>query len=75
LLGSWFKQGAIRLSIGHTVGTGFNMTYTLKVEQNELTGEYYFILPELLLKEMNWRTGDNIEWVNNKDGTFTLKKV
>jgi bifunctional DNA-binding transcriptional regulator/antitoxin component of YhaV-PrlF toxin-antitoxin module len=51
------------------------MTYTLKVEQNELTGEYYFILPELLLKEMNWRTGDNIEWVNNKDGTFTLKKV
>jgi hypothetical protein len=51
------------------------MTYTLKVEQNELTGEYYFILPEFLLKEMNWKTGDNIEWVNNKNGTFTLKKV
>jgi len=51
------------------------MTYTLKVEQNELTGEYYFILPETLLKEMNWKTGDNIEWVSNKNGTFTLKKV
>ena len=75
MLRFWFKQGAIRLSIGHIVGTGFNMTYTLKVEQNELTGEYYFILPEFLLKEMNWKTGDNIEWVNNKNGTFTLKKV
>jgi len=52
-----------------------NMTYTLKVEQNEITGEYYFILPEDFLKKMKWKEGDNIEWINNKDGTFTLKKV
>jgi bifunctional DNA-binding transcriptional regulator/antitoxin component of YhaV-PrlF toxin-antitoxin module len=51
------------------------MTYTLKVEQNEITGEYYFILPEKLLKLMNWQEGDNIQWIDNKDSSFTLKKV
>lgn len=59
----------------HTNGMVSNMTYTLKVEQNEITGEYYFILPEDFLKKMKWKEGDNIEWINNKDGTFTLKKV
>ena len=28
------------------------MNYTLKVEQNEVTGEYYIILPKKLLKEL-----------------------
>jgi bifunctional DNA-binding transcriptional regulator/antitoxin component of YhaV-PrlF toxin-antitoxin module len=51
------------------------MTYTLKVEQNEITGEYYFILPEKLLQKMGWKEGDNIEWTSNKNGSVTLKKV
>jgi bifunctional DNA-binding transcriptional regulator/antitoxin component of YhaV-PrlF toxin-antitoxin module len=51
------------------------MTYTLKVEQNETTGEYYIILPEKLLKRMKWETGDNVEWTANKNGSVTLKKV
>jgi bifunctional DNA-binding transcriptional regulator/antitoxin component of YhaV-PrlF toxin-antitoxin module len=51
------------------------MTYTLKVEQNEITGEYYFILPKKLLKQMNWKEGDNIQWTSNKNGSVTLKKV
>jgi len=50
------------------------MTYTLKVEQNEITGEYYFILPEDLLEQMDWTEGDNIKWIDNRDGSFTLKK-
>jgi bifunctional DNA-binding transcriptional regulator/antitoxin component of YhaV-PrlF toxin-antitoxin module len=51
------------------------MIYTLKVEQNETTGEYYFILPEQLLKQMGWKEGDNIKWNCHKDGSVTLKKV
>lgn len=50
------------------------MSYTLKVEQNELTGEYYIILPEALLKEMNWKAGDKIKWIKRKD-SFVLKKI
>lgn len=36
-------------------------------------GEYYLVtdFPELL----GWKEGDELEWVDNEDGTFTLKKV
>ena len=51
------------------------MTYTLKVEQNEKTGEYFVLLPEELLEQVDWDEGDNIQWVDNKDSSFTLKKV
>lgn len=50
-------------------------SYSLRVEHNEVTDEYYIILPEQLLKEVGWKTGDNIKWKINKDGTFTLKKI
>lgn len=51
------------------------MSYTLKVEYNENTDEYYFILPKKLLKQVGWKQGDTIKWIDNKDGTFTLKKI
>jgi nitrous oxide reductase accessory protein NosL len=57
-----------------TAGTGFSMTYTLKVEQHEKTGECFILLPEDLLEQVDWQEGDNIEWIDNKDGSFTLKK-
>jgi len=49
--------------------------YTLKVEYNEASDEYYIILPEKLLSDINWKAGDKIKWKKNKDGSFTLKKV
>ena len=51
-----------------------NMSYTLKVEQNEATGECFILLPEDLLEQMDWTEGDNIKWIDNRDGSFTLKK-
>jgi hypothetical protein len=48
--------------------------YTTKVEKDE-NGESYLILPETLLLEMGWDENTNLEWVDNKDGTFSLKKV
>jgi len=50
------------------------MSYTLKVECNEVTGEYYIILPEKLLKEMGWKEGDKIKWTKKKD-SYILTKV
>jgi len=50
------------------------MTYTLKVEYNKNTDEYYIILPKELLNQVGWSAGDNIKWKKNKDGSFTLSK-
>ncbi|NBW58320.1 AbrB/MazE/SpoVT family DNA-binding domain-containing protein [bacterium] len=52
-----------------------NNTYTLKVEQNEITEEYYVILPEQLLKKLNWKPGDTISWHIKKDGSIFVKKA
>ena len=52
-----------------------NMAYTLKVEQNEATGECFIILPEELLEQMDWDEGDNVQWIDNRDSSFTLKKI
>jgi len=51
------------------------MNYTLKVEYNENSDEYYVILPKNLLKELKWKNGDQIEWKVKKDGSIVLKKV
>jgi len=51
------------------------MTYTLKVEYNKNTDEYYFVLPPSLLKELNWKEGDVIDWKLKKDGSIILKKI
>jgi antitoxin component of MazEF toxin-antitoxin module len=51
------------------------MNYTLNVEQNEITGEYFIILPEDLLAEMDWKSGDEIEFKLNKDNSITLERV
>jgi len=50
------------------------MTYTLKVEQNELTEDYYVILPQELLNRVGWVEGDNINWKPHTNGSFILTK-
>jgi len=63
-----------KLLAGLIVGSLCNMTHTLTVEQNELTGECYIALPEELLNQVGWIEGDEIIWKHQKDGSFMLKK-
>ena len=50
------------------------MIYTLTVQQNELTEEYFMILPQELLDRVGWAEGDNIKWKSHKNGSFILTK-
>ena len=47
-------------------------TYTINVGEDE-QGQF-LPLPDELLKEVGWKAGDLIEWIDNKDGTWTMKK-
>ncbi|WP_050907882.1 MbcA/ParS/Xre antitoxin family protein [Vibrio harveyi] len=38
-------------------------------------GEAFFNIPEILQKELQGNEGDQIEWMDNKDGSWTLRKV
>lgn len=50
------------------------MNYTLTVEHNKNSDEYYIILPKELLDKMGWVEGDKIKWKKHGEG-FSLTKV
>lgn len=48
-------------------------SYTLPVE---CKGDDCFVtIPEEVLDKTGWDAGDTLEWVSNKDGSFTVKYV
>ena len=38
-------------------------------------GNLYFDIPTDILKRYGWEDGDDIEFIDNKDGSLTLRKV
>lgn len=49
--------------------------WRLPVEADGPSGEYFITFPNDLLERAGLRENDTLEWVDNKDGTFTLKKA
>jgi len=49
--------------------------WILPVELDGLTGECYINLPDDLLEVANLKEGDQVEWIDRKDGSFEFKKV
>jgi hypothetical protein len=48
-------------------------SYTLDVKFRE-DGEAYIEFPDSLMDEAGWEVGDDLEWSDNGDGSFTLAK-
>ena len=49
-------------------------SYTIKVEFDEESGDYVLPFPDELILELDWKSGDVIQWIDNKDGSWTLSK-
>jgi hypothetical protein len=54
--------------------TRYSFVRTL-VEDPEHPGEILLDLGDELCEHMGWKVGDTITWIDNRDGTFTLKKA
>lgn len=50
------------------------MRRTLTVQEDPQSGDLFIELPEELMSEMNWFVGDNLQWKENKDGSWSLSK-
>ena len=50
-------------------------SWTLNVEEDPETGDYILCFPPELLEQAGWKEGDNINWIDQKDGSWLLKKV
>ncbi len=49
-------------------------TWTVTLEEDPTTGELILPFTNEMLKAVDWVEGDVIEWLNNKDGSWSLVK-
>jgi len=49
-------------------------SWTLDVKQYE-DGDYFIELNDEILAETGWKEGDVLDWTDNGDGTWSLKKL
>lgn len=49
--------------------------WQLPVDFDGLSGEYYVNFPDDLLEAAGLKEGDTVEWVDNNNGTYTLRKT
>jgi bifunctional DNA-binding transcriptional regulator/antitoxin component of YhaV-PrlF toxin-antitoxin module len=51
-------------------------TYTTQVQYDETSDDYFIILPEDLLNNLNWELGDNLEWEYDEEADgYIVRKV
>jgi hypothetical protein len=50
-------------------------TGNLVIQKDPDTGELYLELPKKTLDELGWSEDDELEWIENLDGTWTVQKV
>lgn len=49
--------------------------WTVNVEKDSTNDEYFFTLPEELVEKLSWKEGDEVEYIDNGDGSFLIKKT
>ena len=49
-------------------------SWTLTVEQDPDTGDLVLPFTPEILEELKWKEGDVLEWIDNKDGSWSLVK-
>ena len=49
-------------------------TITLE-EADDGSGDLVLPLTDEIMESVGWKTGDTLEWIDNKDGTWSIKKT
>lgn len=51
----------------------FNWTIILE-EADDGSGDLIMPFPDDLLTQAGWKEGDTLEWIDNENGSYTLRK-
>jgi len=51
-----------------------NKSWTVTLEEDLETGDLVLPFTQEILTELGWKEGDLLEWVDNKDGSWSLVK-
>lgn len=49
--------------------------WTVPIEVDGPSGEYFITLPDEVLEKVGWSENDELEWIDQKDGSFLLRKI
>jgi len=49
-------------------------SWTVTLEEDPKTGDLILPFSNEMLEEVGWREGDVLEWIDNKDGSWSLVK-
>lgn len=49
--------------------------WTVTIEEDPDTGDLILPLPQELLDLQMWKEGDTLEWIDNKDGSWSIQKA
>ena len=50
------------------------MIWTATVEEDS-NGELCIVFPPESIEGLGWQEGDTIKWIDNNDGSWTLRKI
>ena len=65
-----FSDTRLIVSIANSKKLFFNRSWSISINR-----EGVFDFPEDLLKKLDWKVGDEVDWVDQDNGTFTLTKI
>ena len=51
-----------------------NKSWTVTIEEDPVTGDLLLPFTDEILADLGWQEGDVLEWVDNKDGSWSLVK-
>jgi hypothetical protein len=52
------------------------MTWTITLESaDDGSGDLVLPLTDEIMESAGWKTGDTLEWIDNKNGTWSIKKI
>ena len=50
-------------------------SWTVIIEEDPETGDAILPLPQEMLDEVGWKSGDNLNWIDRGDGSWEIRKV
>ena len=50
-------------------------TWTVEVSMDGLTGDAFLPIPDEVMDLVEWNLYDELEWIDNKDGSYIIRKV
>ena len=49
-------------------------SWTIQVQEDPETGDCILEFPDDMMESAGWKEGDTLEWIDNEDGSWTLRK-